>query len=74
MFTDAREEIKLWLERPLNDFYTIIYIDAVFIPTRRIDNINKEAYYTVLDVLVKYLGPLIFRPREVVNGFLLSSS
>lgn len=50
MFSYARKEIELWLNRPLNDYYTIIYIDAVFIPTRRVDSVSKEAYYTVLGV------------------------
>lgn len=62
MFNDAREEIKLWLERPLNDYYTIIYIDATFISTRRVDSVSKEAYYTVLGVRPD-------RTREVLGIF-----
>ena len=50
MFDDAREEISTWLNRPLEDYYPIVYIDATFIPTRRVDHVTKEAYYTVLGV------------------------
>jgi len=62
MFGDARKEIELWLDRPLNNYYTIIYIDAVFISTRRVDNVSKEAYYTVLGVRPD-------RTREVLGVF-----
>ena len=62
MFNDARGEIELWLERALNDYYPIIYIDAVFIPTRRVDSVSKEAYYTVLGVRPD-------RTREVLGVF-----
>ena len=50
MFDDAREEISSWLNRPLDDYYPIVCIDATFIPTRRVDHVTKEAYYTVLGV------------------------
>lgn len=62
MFDSAREEIKEWLDRPLNNYYPIIYIDATFIPTRRVDSVSKEAYYTVLGVLPD-------RTREVLGVF-----
>jgi len=62
MFGDARKEIDLWLNRPLLDYYPIIYIDATFIPTRRVDSVSKEAYYTVLGVRPD-------RTREVLGIF-----
>src|SRR5690554_3935405 len=62
MFEGAREEVMHWLERPLNDYYPIVYIDATFIPTRRIDSVSKEAYYTVLGVRPD-------RTREVLGVF-----
>ena len=46
----AREEIKLWSERQLDKYYPIIYIDATYIFTRRLDSVSKEAYYTILGV------------------------
>jgi transposase-like protein len=50
MFTGAKEEVREWLSRPLMSYYPIIYIDACFIPTRRVDNVSKEAFYTILGV------------------------
>ena len=50
MFDYAREEVKEWLERALDEYYIAFYIDAAFIPTRRIDSVSKEAYFTVIGV------------------------
>lgn len=50
MFDYAREEVKIWLERNLDDYYPVIYIDATYISTRRVDSVSKEAYYTILGV------------------------
>lgn len=50
IFDYAREEVQAWLERPLEAYYPILYIDAVFISTRRVDSVMKEAYYTILGV------------------------
>lgn len=50
MFDYAREEVEQWLNRPLESYYPIVYIDAVFISTRRVDSVSKEAYHTVLGV------------------------
>jgi putative transposase len=50
MFEYARKDVKQWLERALEDYYPIIYIDATYISTRRIESVSKEAYYTVLGV------------------------
>jgi putative transposase len=50
MFDYAREEVKEWLNRGLDPYYPIIYIDATYISTRRVDAVSKEAYYTILGV------------------------
>lgn len=50
MFDYARNDVQTWLQRPLEAYYPIIYIDAAFISTRRKDNVSKEAYYTILGV------------------------
>jgi transposase-like protein len=46
----AREEIQAWLERPLDDYYPILYIDCTFVAVRRDAMVRKEAFYTVLGV------------------------
>jgi transposase-like protein len=60
MFDYAREEVKVWLERSLDNYYPIIYIDATYISTRRVDSVSKEAYYTILGVKAD-------RTREVLS-------
>jgi transposase-like protein len=62
MFDTARKEVKEWLNRPLEPYYPICYIDATFIPTRRGDSVSKEAYYTILGIRSD-------RTREVLGIF-----
>lgn len=50
MMDYAREEIQGWLERPLEVYYPIVYIDCTFVPVRRDAMVRKEAFYTVLGV------------------------
>lgn len=50
MFDYARDEVLGWLDRPLDDYYPIIYIDALFWSTRRDGAVSKEAYFTILGV------------------------
>jgi putative transposase len=47
MFDYAREEVMGWLLlRPLDAYYPIVYIDALFWSTRRDGAVSKEAYST----------------------------
>lgn len=50
MMDFAREEVRSYLDRCLDDYYPIVYVDAIFIATRRDDSVTKEAFYTVLGV------------------------
>jgi transposase-like protein len=50
MMDYAREEIQGWLERPLEAYYPLLYIDCTFVPVRRDAMVRKEAFYTVLGV------------------------
>ena len=54
MFDYAREEVMGWLLRPLDEYYPIVYIDALFWSTRRDGAVSKEAYYTILGVKTQY--------------------
>ncbi|MEG2070929.1 MAG: transposase, partial [Bacteroidales bacterium] len=42
-----RAKVDFWLKRKLVSYYLIC---ATFIPTRRIDSVSKEAYFTILGV------------------------
>ena len=60
LFEYARNDVKEWLERPLESYYPIIYIDATYISTRRGNSVSKEAYFTILGILPD-------RTREVLS-------
>lgn len=66
MFSEAKEYVRQWLSRPLERYYPILYIDATFISTRRVDSVSKESYYTVLGVRSD-------RRREVLGVYNLPS-
>lgn len=50
MMSNARLDVQSWLQRKLEKRYPIIYIDATYWHTRRIDSVSSEAYYTILAV------------------------
>lgn len=51
MMKIARTDVFGWLERKnLDSVYPVIYIDATFWHTRRVDEVSSEAYYTILGV------------------------
>ena len=50
LMKDSREEIDFWIKRSLDSHYLVIYIDAIFVSTRRDKTVNKEAYYSILGV------------------------
>jgi transposase-like protein len=72
MMDDARQEVRAWLERPLDRYYPLIYIDATFVPTRRGDSVTKEAYYTVLGVRSdrrREVLSVVNHPQESAQGW-----
>ncbi len=67
MFDYAREEVDFWLKRKLDVYYPIVYIDATFLSTRRIDSVSKEAYFTILGVksdLTREVLAVVNNPTE----------
>jgi len=44
------KDMELFRKRQIDSHYPIIYIDATFINTKRVDSVSKEAYYIVLGV------------------------
>lgn len=50
MADSSREEVLGWLERPLDAYYPILYIDCTFVPVRRDGAVRKEAFYSILGV------------------------
>ena len=43
------EEVKKWIERPLNKEYAAIFIDAFYFPLKR-ETVEKEAVYVALGI------------------------
>jgi transposase-like protein len=41
------KEMRVWLEKPLEEKYYAMYIDVLRIPVRR-DTVSKEAFYIIL--------------------------
>jgi transposase-like protein len=50
MMLEAKADINAWLNRGLEKRYPIVYIDATYWHTRRVDKVSSEAYYTILAV------------------------
>src|SRR5207237_1811584 len=49
--TDAViEEVKLWQNRPLEELYPIVYLDALMVKVRDEGHIQNKAIYVVLGV------------------------
>lgn len=72
MIDFAREEVKAWLERPLEKYYPIIFVDATFVSTRREDQVSKEAYYTILGVRpdrTREVLAIVNHPTESAGGW-----
>ena len=68
----AREEVLSWLERPLEAYYPIIYIDCTFVPVRRNGAVRKEAFYSILGVLpdrTREVLTVVAYPTESATGW-----
>lgn len=51
--TDFKSYVDAWLNRPLDNYYPIVYIDAIHIKVRR-DIVATEAFYVLLGVRSDY--------------------
>ena len=69
--TDISTLVDAWLERQLDTFYPIIYIDAVHIKVRR-ETVSTEAFYVLLglkeDHTREVLG-IVNIPQESASGW-----
>lgn len=69
--TDFSALVKSWLERDLDGFYPIIYIDAIHIKVRR-DTVGTEAFYTLLGLKEDYTREvlaIVNIPQESASGW-----
>ena len=54
-----KEQLKAWRERPLENRYLVVYLDAIHSKVRRHDKVQGEAFYVALAIKEDYT-------REVV--------
>lgn len=69
--TDFSSLVESWLERPLDKYYPVVYIDAIHIKVRR-DVVSTEAFYILLglkeDLTREVLG-MVNIPQESAQGW-----
>jgi len=68
---ECKENIKLWLERPLDKVYPVLFIDAHFLKVRRA-TVATEAFYVVLGLkqdLTREVLTIAGVPTESASGW-----
>lgn len=50
LMKESKSNVHRWLSRSLEEHYLVVYLDAIFIHTRRDESVSKEGYYTLLGV------------------------
>jgi len=69
--TDFSSLVDAWLERSLDDYYPIVYIDAIHIKVRR-DRVGTEAFYVLLGLkedLTREVLSIVNIPQESASGW-----
>jgi transposase-like protein len=72
MASATKEELMGWLERPLDAYYPIVYVDCTFVPVRRDGSVSKEAFYTLLGVRAdasREVLSIVNLPTESATGW-----
>lgn len=68
-FQDQRES---WQQKPLDSNYYVVFIDATFVPVKRGDTVETEAFYTLLGVkedLTREVLGVYNVPEESAQGW-----
>lgn len=72
MIQYMREDVSKWLDRPLERYYPIVFIDCVFIKVRRARSCSAEAFYVMMavkeDKTREVLG-IYNSPEESASGW-----
>ena len=72
MIDYVRKDVSEWLERPLDEYYPIVFIDCVYIKVHRRRSVASESFYVVLGVTEdgtrEVLG-IFNRPAESAQGW-----
>ena len=72
MIEYVRKDVSEWLERPLDSYYPVVFIDCVYIKVHRRKSVASESFYVVLGVTEdgtrEVLG-IFNRPAESAQGW-----
>ncbi len=69
--TDFGQYVKAWLDRSLDNYYPIIYVDAIHLKIRR-DVVSTEAFYVLLGVkedFTREVLDIVNIPQESASGW-----
>lgn len=73
MLEGIREEVEQWIDRPLENYYPIVLVDAVHVKVRRENNVSMEAFYVVVGVTPERhrdVLAIMNLPQESANGWM----
>jgi putative transposase len=59
MLDGIREEVNMWMSRPLEKHYPVVFIDALYVKVRTLGSVEPEAFFVILGVTPE-------RTREVL--------
>lgn len=72
MIEYLRADVEVWLTRPLEDYYPVIFVDAIYIKVHRKRSVETEAFYVLMgvkeDKTREVLG-IFNRPTESATGW-----
>lgn len=72
MIEGLRQEVDVWLKRPLECYYPVVYIDAVHVKVHRNKSVETEAFYVVLGVKSDFTREVLTIesiPQESATGW-----
>jgi putative transposase len=72
MIEYLRKDVDQWLSRPLEEYYPIIFVDAIHIKVHRKRSVESEAFYVVMGVKEEKTREVLGvfnRPSESATGW-----
>ena len=72
MIEYVRKDVNEWLERPLDRYYPVVFIDCVYIKVHRRKSVSAESFYVVLGVTdegTREVMGIFNRPVESAQGW-----
>jgi len=73
MLDGIREEVEQWIDRPLEEYYPIVLVDAIHVKVRSDNNVSTQAFYVVVGVTPerhREVLSIMQLPQESANGWM----